>query len=138
MTNTTREIFDKYQIRKTKKQKTAFISYVEKLCEDWKLPCRIEKGALGTRNIVVGDIESAKVVYTAHYDTCPVLPFPNFITPKSFWIYLLYQLVIVIAFIGVTGILDTITGIVGGIIGWGSYITLLVVETIYILLLVLF
>jgi hypothetical protein len=41
------------------------------------------------------------VIYTAHYDTCPVLPFPNFITPKNFGIYLLYQLLVTVALIAV-------------------------------------
>ncbi len=92
MTSTSREILEKYQIRKTKKQKQAFRDYVQGLCNEWGYPCRVEKGAFGVRNIVVGDPAAAKVVYGAHYDTCAVLPFPNFITPKHFGIYLAYQL----------------------------------------------
>lgn len=94
MTETTKIILDRYQIRKTKAQKTAFIQYIQSLATERGYACRVEKGSFGARNIVIGDPDSAKVVYTAHYDTCPVLPFPNFITPKSFLIYLLYQLAI--------------------------------------------
>ena len=54
-----------------------------------------ERGSLGCQNIVVGDPLSAQVVYTAHYDTCPVLPMPNFITPKNMLIYFLYQIFMV-------------------------------------------
>lgn len=39
------------------------------------------------------------MIYTAHYDTCATLPFPNFITPKNFIIYILFQIGLVIALI---------------------------------------
>ena len=94
MTDTTKEIFEKYQVRKTKKQKTAFIEYVKQIAERHGYDIKIEKGSFGARNIVIGDPDAAKVLYTAHYDTCARLPFPNFITPKNFLIYLLYQLLI--------------------------------------------
>lgn len=95
MTKTTKEVFEKYQVRKNKKQKSAFIDYVRGVAEGEGYACKVERGALGARNIVVGNPDTAKVVYTAHYDTCPVLPMPNFITPKCFLLYLLYQLLLV-------------------------------------------
>lgn len=95
MTQTTKEIFEKYQIRKTKKQKTAFIEYVKEIAQRYGYDFQIEKGSFGVRNIVVGNPDTAKVLYTAHYDTCVRLPFPNFITPKNFLVYLLYQFLIV-------------------------------------------
>lgn len=98
MTETTREIFEKYQVRKTKKQKTAFIEYVNQIAGQYGYDFKVEKGAFGVRNIVIGNPDTAKVLYTAHYDTCARLPFPNFITPKNFLIYLLYQFLIVGAF----------------------------------------
>ena len=45
-------------------------------------------------NIVVGDPDAADVIFTAHYDTCAVLPLPNFITPRNLLWYLLYQLLL--------------------------------------------
>lgn len=98
MTETTKEIFEKYQIRKTKKQKTAFIEYVKQIAENNGYEVNVEKGLFGAKNIVIGDPDNAKVLYTAHYDTCARLPFPNFITPKNFFVYLLYQLLIVLLF----------------------------------------
>jgi len=95
MTETAKEIFEKYQVRKTKKQKTVFIEYVKQLAERYGYDFKVEKGAFGARNIVIGDPEAAKVLYTAHYDTCARLPFPNFITPKNFLVYLLYNFLIV-------------------------------------------
>ncbi len=95
MTETTKDILEKYQVRKTKKQKTAFIEYVQQIAERNKYNFLIEKGAFGARNIIIGNPDTAKVLYTAHYDTCARLPFPNFITPKNFLIYLLYQFLII-------------------------------------------
>lgn len=95
MTETTKEIFEKYQVRKTKKQKSSFVEYVKQIAVKYGYDFQVEKGAFGARNIVVGNPDTAKVLYTAHYDTCARLPFPNFITPKNFLVYLLYQFLIV-------------------------------------------
>ena len=92
MSEPARDVFASHQIRKTRKQKTAFIQYVSDLSAAEDYDCRVEKGYLGARNIVVGNPDTAKVIYTAHYDTCAKLPFPNLITPKNIWLYLLYQL----------------------------------------------
>ena len=98
MTETTKTVFEKYEIRKTKKQKTAFIEYVQTVAKENGYACTVESDKKSVRNIVIGSPEKAKVIYTAHYDTCPVMPFPNFITPKNFLIYLLYQLLVTVIF----------------------------------------
>ncbi|MBQ8058122.1 MAG: M28 family peptidase [Ruminococcus sp.] len=104
MTQTTKEVFEKYQVRKSKKQRTAFIEYVKTVAQNLGYETKIEKGTFGARNIVVGNADKAKVLYTAHYDTCAKMFFPNFITPKNFLIYALYQLLIVAGFFVVSGI----------------------------------
>ena len=106
--NTADIILEKYQIRKSSKQKTAFIDFVKEYSKENGYECRLERVPFGARNIIVGDTGKASVVYTAHYDTCSRLPFPNFITPKKFSIYLFYQLIITFAMVAVgvlTGIL---------------------------------
>ena len=108
MTETTCEIFEKYQIRKSKKQKRAFAAYLKDIATDRGYSFKSEKGALGAQNLVVGDPSRAKVVYTAHYDTCAALPFPNFITPKNIWIYILYNLALVLGFFAVAFIIGFI------------------------------
>ena len=92
-------ILENYQVRKGKKKKTAFIEFVKGECAKHGYDVNVEKGSFGARNIVVGDPEGAKVVYTAHYDTCAWLPFPNFITPKNIGIYLIYQIFLMLAMI---------------------------------------
>ena len=98
MTELTQEILQNYQIRKTKAQKTAFIDFLRT-----RFPAlRVETGGVPkSRNLVLGDVNTAKVVFAAHYDTCAVLPFPNFITPKNFLAFLLYNLFICIPLLAV-------------------------------------
>ena len=98
-------ILNNFMIRKNKKQKSSFIEKVKEIVKEKDLEVTIEKGAFGVRNIVIGDVSKAKVVFTAHYDTCAVMPVPNFITPTNIWIYLLYQVLIMIPMFGVPAII---------------------------------
>lgn len=102
MTDLSREILRDWQVRKTKAQKLRFIAFLQ-----GRLPgLRVEEGGTPRcRNLVLGDPESAEVVFTAHYDTCARLPFPNFITPRNFPLYLLYQLLIMLPFFALAGLL---------------------------------
>jgi hypothetical protein len=92
-------IFEDFQVRKTKKQKTKFITYIKDVAEYHGYSAKVEKGSFGARNIVIGDPATAKAVYTAHYDTCARLPFPNFITPKNFFYSIVYPLMITVPII---------------------------------------
>ncbi len=101
MTEPTQALLSQHQVRKSKKQKRAFFELVSDTAHQSGYSARLEKGYLGAQNIIVGDPDRARVVYTAHYDTCARLPFPNFITPKNFLVYLLYQFLIVAVFFAV-------------------------------------
>lgn len=93
MTPLSQTILEKYQIRKTKKQKLAFID----LLRDHYPQLQVQEGGLiKCRNIIIGDPETADVVLSAHYDTCAVLPVPNFITPKKPMLTILYNLLVII------------------------------------------
>ena len=88
-----KEIFDNYQVRKTKQQKTEFIEFLQNELKGLKY--KVETGGVcKSRNIVVGNLEKAKYILTAHYDTAPVLPFPNFLAPKNMIAYLGYCLLL--------------------------------------------
>ncbi len=107
MNEISKDILEKYQIRKTKKQKTEFIEFMKSRYPELK----VEKGGFfKNRNIVIGDVESAKAVLTAHYDTCAVLPFPNFIMPKDVLISVLYSVLIVLPMIVTAGTLSAFVG----------------------------
>lgn len=103
-----KEILEKYQVRKTKKQKTAFIGFLRAHFPE----LRVETDALGySRNIVIGNPDTAKAVFGAHYDTCAVMPIPNFIMPKSVLVSVLYAFVLVIPMV-------LIGSAVGGVAGY--------------------
>lgn len=97
MTELTNEILARYQIRKTKRQKTEFIELMRAHYPE----LHVETGGLmKSRNIVVGDPESADVVFGAHYDTCAVLPVPNLCCPKNLPLYLLYSILLAVLIFG--------------------------------------
>ncbi len=96
MTDIAETILKSYQIRKSKGQKAHFRAYASTLAKESGYDCREEKGYLGAVNLVIGEPDTAEVVFTAHYDTCARLPFPNFITPKRVDIYILYQIALVL------------------------------------------
>lgn len=96
MTPLSMEILADWQVRRTKKQKTAFIDFLR-----GRLPeLQVESyRRAGSRNLILGDLNSAKVVFTAHYDTCAVLPFPNFLTPRNISVYIIYNILIIAVFL---------------------------------------
>ena len=102
MTKFTCEIFEKYQIRKTRRQKAAFRKRLTGKLLAMGFPVGEERHGLsaGTVNVTVGDPDKAEVLFTAHYDTCARMPFPNFITPRRpllFWsIQILLAVVLVL------------------------------------------
>jgi hypothetical protein len=93
MTQLSLEILEHYQIRKTKKQKEAFIRLMQAHFPSMQVQ---EQGFPKCRNLVLGDPENAKVILGAHYDTCAQLPFPNFIMPKRPLLTIGYSLLILI------------------------------------------
>ena len=95
MTQLSKDILCNWQVRKTKAQKTAFIEMMRQRFPEMQVQ---SSSFPNSRNLILGDLSSARVVYTAHYDTCARLPFPNFITPKNFWLYLGYQVLIILPF----------------------------------------
>ena len=90
------DVLEQFPVRKSKKQKQAFRDAVVSYVTELGYSCSIEKGGMGTRNVVIGTPDSAKYLITAHYDTCAHLPIPNFITPCNLLLFLLYQIFVTI------------------------------------------
>lgn len=88
------KIMEDFQIRKSRKQKEAFRAWLCGELEKAGWAPGVEK-SFAAKNVVVGNPETAKAVLSAHYDTCAVLPIPNFITPRNMFFYILYQLLFV-------------------------------------------
>ena len=95
MTPFSQLILSDWQVRKTKKQKLAFIRLMQSHFPELRVE---ESKIIHNRNLVAGDLETAEFILSAHYDTCAVLPFPNFIMPKNILITVLYSLLICIPF----------------------------------------
>lgn len=93
-----KKILDDFQTRKTKAQKSNFTSFLISELEKNEIYAKSDESGsiIKSRNIVIGDISKANVIFTAHYDTAPKLPFPNFITPKNLLFYIFYQILILL------------------------------------------
>lgn len=105
MTRQSSRILNEMQVRKSRKQKEAFRSWLCGELEAAGYAPKVEAG-FAARNVVVGDPEGAKVLLTAHYDTQAVLPVPNFITPRNLLFYALYQLLIVLPLFLAVGVVE--------------------------------
>ena len=108
------DVLTLFPIRKTKKQKQAFRDAVQSYLKSLGYDSVIEKGKAGAKNIVIGNPETAQYLITAHYDTPAKLPFPNLITPCSFWPFLGYQILqTVLIFLAalIPGILLALAGV---------------------------
>lgn len=77
------EIFERFPIRRTPEQKNALFEYVRAEAEAVGLEARIEQLDKKHNNIVIGDVENASVVYTAHYDTPARSLVPNLMMPRN-------------------------------------------------------
>ena len=96
MTELSQTVFNKYQVRKSKKQKLAFIRFLQSQIPQLQVQ---EGGFPKSRNLVIGDPDRAKVILGAHYDTCARLLMPNFITPKRPLIAIGYSFLLVLPYL---------------------------------------
>lgn len=114
MIQTPMDVLSQFPVRKSKKQKAAFRESIQSYAEQLGYACAVEKGSFGSKNIVMGDPEKARYLVTAHYDTCAHMPFPNFITPCNFLVYLGYQLF-------VTAVMFLIPVLIGFAVHYAGY-----------------
>lgn len=136
MIETPMDVFRDFPVRKTKKQKQAFREAVQSYAEQLGYPCTVESGSLGSRNLVIGNPEQADYLVTAHYDTCARLPIPNFLTPCNFWLFLLWQVVLVLLILGVCILMGLGVGFLTGSGAIGSWCGYLMIWVILALMLI--
>ena len=91
------DVLERFPARRTKVQKSAFREAVQAYVTGLGYQCRVEQGSLGSKNLVIGNPDTAKYLVTAHYDTPACMPFPNFITPCNAVAYFAYQFGVVFA-----------------------------------------
>ena len=89
-----------HPIRNTEEEKAAFRGWAISRAESFGYTAKTEQNEKH-RNVVIGDPESAEVVFTAHYDTPRRSLTPNLILPlnkKLFWAYNIGISLILVAF----------------------------------------
>ena len=91
-----KELFGRFEVRKTVKQKAAFAEWACDTARALGYDVQVERSGkwFDTRNIVIGDLSKARVLITAHYDTCARLPFGNTDTPECWPIIVFTQFVL--------------------------------------------
>lgn len=112
MTSQSKKVLEDMQVRKSSKEKREFRAWLTEELKSAGWTVQEEGSFLSGHNVIAGDPEKAKVLYTAHYDTQAVLPFPNFITPRNAGIFIAFQLLICLGFFAVIGIAETVTVLV--------------------------
>ena len=102
MTDISRELLETFPVRKSRAQKAAFRDWLCRTLNEtgWETRAEEHKSPVHSANVVAGDPETAEVILTAHYDTCAVLPIPNFITPRNVVVFLLYQFLLAAVMLG--------------------------------------
>lgn len=110
MLETPMDVLHQFPVRKTGKQKAAFRVALQSYAQSMGYSYREEKGHFGSRNLILGNPESASYLITAHYDTCAALPFPNLITPCNLFLFCLWQVALSAAIILLAVIAGTAAG----------------------------
>ena len=110
MLETPMDVLRQFPVRKTGKQKAAFRVALQSYAQSMGYSYREEKGHFGSRNLILGNPESASYLITAHYDTCAALPFPNLITPCNLFLFCLWQVALSAAIILLAVIAGTAAG----------------------------
>lgn len=107
------DVLRDFPVRKNKQQKEAFRQEIRLYAEQLGYAVRIEKGSFGVQNVLLGDPSRAEYLVTAHYDTCARLPFPNLLTPRSFLLFFLWQMLLLLLLAFPAGLLG---GLIGGLL----------------------
>jgi len=105
------ELLGCWQVRKTYAQKTAFIEWVRAYAAEQGVIVTIEENgtAIRSRNIILGDVDAARTIIAAHYDTCARMLLPNFSTPGCLPLFIMEQTLL------------TLMIVLGGwLCGWGA------------------
>ena len=81
-----------YPVRRTEQEKDAFRAEILRRMAEKGIDARVETTGDGkNKNVVIGDVTSAQVVCTAHYDTPAAALFPNIMIPRNSLLFYLYQ-----------------------------------------------
>ena len=94
MIQTPLDVLGEFPVRKTRKQKQAFRAAVQSYAEGVGYSVAVESGRWGSRNLVIGNPETAHYLITAHYDTPAGMWVPNVMIPCHLLWFLLSQILL--------------------------------------------
>ncbi len=99
MQEVSKQLIAKHMIRNRYQQKTQFIDFMKANFSGLQVEEQ-PKGSFKSRNLVLGNKDTAKVCYTAHYDTPATLGIiPNLIFPKNLFMFIVSQCLLVGVFL---------------------------------------
>ena len=86
------DLNEKYPVRRTAQEKTAFRKYITHYIADKGMDVKTVETKNGeNKNVIVGDPLTADVIFTAHYDTPGMSLFPNIMIPRNKFLFFAYQ-----------------------------------------------
>lgn len=85
------DVLKNHPVRRTGKQKRSFRDAVQSYAENCGYVVTTESGKSGSRNLVIGDPETARYLITAHYDTPVALWVSRALAPCSLVSFLMSQ-----------------------------------------------
>lgn len=122
-------LVEKFPVRRSKEQKEAFRAWVLEQTAQMGYQTQVE-AIKDHNNVVIGNPETAKAIFTAHYDTPASFFLPNFMTPCNkvfFYCRQIWMILLLVAIGAAVGIpVGLLTGIerVGFFAGWLVYMAL--------------
>lgn len=128
-------LVERFPVRKSMKQKESFRQWmVFDQAPALGYEARVEqgRGLVENYNVVIGDPETAEVVFTAHYDTPATIGLPNIMIPRNLPLFYGYQILLVGGLLLIAFIAGALAAAMGmpaeGAywVGWLVYMALLV------------
>ena len=127
-------LVEKFPVRKSAAQKEAFRQWMVEQAPAMGYQARVEEttGIPTSRNVVIGDPETAQVVFTAHYDTPATIGLPNIMIPRNLPLFYGYQILMVGGMLLVAFIVGALAAAAGMPVmaaywvGWLVYMALLI------------
>ena len=94
MIQTPMNVLTEHPVRRTPAQKAAFRESICRYVSDLGANCTVEETKKKCHNIIIGDLQKAKYLITAHYDTPASIGIPNMMIPTNMLFFICYQLLV--------------------------------------------
>ena len=125
MTKSAETRLDTYQVRKTKKQKQAFIHWLTNHLLELGYSLQVDTYSKSGNNLIVGDVASAEIILGAHYDTQPNALFPMALGFSNWLSFCASQLITVLPFLVLLGLHALLTSFFPAVRGFFPVVLLL-------------